>query len=71
MHIGRRALRVSADELFAGAAVAHRENRGHKVEHFQGVRLVLVEKVHAVGHFHDVGAVRVRVVLQDELAGGK
>ena len=71
LHIGRCALRVGADELFAGAAVAHRENRGNKVEHFQRVRLVLVEEVHAVGHFHDVGAVRVRIVLQDKLGGGR
>jgi hypothetical protein len=35
------------------------------------VRLVLVEEVHAVGHFHDVGAVRVRIVLQDKLGGGR
>ena len=63
LNISCCALCVCADELFTGAAVADGEDRGHEVQHFQGVRLVLVEKVHSVGDFHYVRAVRVRVVL--------
>ncbi len=70
LHIGRGALGVSTDQLLAGAAVADGEDRGNKVEHFQSMRLVLVEEVHAVSDLHDVGAVRVSVVLQDKLDGG-
>lgn len=63
LNISSGALGVRADELFTGAAVADGEDGGDEVQHFQGVGLVLVEKVHPVGHLHYVGAVRVRVVL--------
>ena len=69
LHVCSGALGVGADEFFTGAAVADGEDGGDEVEHLQGVGLVLVEEVHAVGDLHDVGAVRVRVVLQDELRG--
>lgn len=69
LNVGGGALGVSADELFTGATVAHGEDGGDEVEHLQGVRLVLVEEVHAIGDLHDIGAVRVRVVLEDELRG--
>lgn len=70
MNVGGGALGVSTDELFTCAAVADGENGGNEIEHFQCVRLVLVEEVHAVSHLHDVGAVRMSVVLQDELEEG-
>ena len=67
LHIGSGALGVGADEFFACSTIANGENTRNKVEHFQSVRLVLVEEVHAVGDLHNVGAVRMRVVFQDEL----
>jgi hypothetical protein len=63
LNISSSALGICADELFTGPAVADGQDRGDEVQHFQGVRLVLVEKVHSVGNLHYVGAVRVRVVL--------
>ena len=71
LHVGSGALGVGADEFFTGTTVAHWQHGRDEVEHLQGVGLVLVEEVHAVGNLHDIGAVRVRVVLQDELRGSK
>ena len=67
LYIGSGALGVSADEFFAGSTIANGENTRNEVEHLQSVRLVLVEEVHAVSDLHNVGAVRMRVVFQDEL----
>ncbi len=70
MHICSGAFGVSADEFFTSSAVANGKNRRNKIQkiqHFQRVRLVLIEKVHAVSNFNYVCAVRVRIVLQDKL----
>ena len=71
LHIGSGTLGVSTDELFTGSAIANGENGGNKVEHFQSVGFVLVEKVHAVGDLYNVGAVSVCIMLQDELQSSK
>jgi hypothetical protein len=71
LHIGSGTLGVSTDELFTGSAVTNGENGGNKVEHFQSVGFVLVEKVHAVGDLYNVGAMSVCIVLQDELQSSK
>jgi hypothetical protein len=67
LYIGSRALGISADEFFTSSTVSYGENGRNKVKHFQSMRLVLIEKVHAVSNFNYVGAMRVGIVLQDKL----